>query len=211
MKKIDFKFIAKFHVLSLHALKLGFAGLGIAGLCVAFTACSESFTDSRDGHTYSTAKIGNQTWMAENLAYEAAGSACPDGENKNCSKFGRLYPWEAAKSACPEGWRLPSKEDFEALVKIAGNNTAGAALKASSGWFKKGNGSDEFGFAAMPAGFKNSDGKFDGIGGYAHFWSATVDSQENTFAYFFALDFSSDQANISSFDQGDARSVRCIK
>ena len=210
--------------------------LVIASLSFLISACSESFTDSRDGQSYDVVKIGNLSWMAENLNYATEGSACPDGDSRNCKRLGRLYTWAEAKTVCPEGWRLPTKADFEALVNAAsgdaaqfhnGNsdavsNKVGAALKSRDGWFKKGNGSDEFGFNALPAGYRGaisksddgtiSGGKFDGIGGYAYFWSVTEDPENpESNAYYLFLSFSSDAASLNAFAKEDYRSVRCIR
>ena len=233
----------------------------LAALTFLLTSCSESFTDSRDGQSYDVVKIGDLTWMAENLNFETAGSFCPEGDSRNCKRLGRLYSWAEARSVCPDGWRLPAKEDFESLVAATSkeaaqslspssiaqspsqslaqsqagnsgavpnasnavqNNHAGLALKAKDGWFKKGNGTDEFGFNALPAGYRGAiskmddgtitGGKFDGIGGYAYFWSATEDPENpESNAYYLFLSFSSDAASINAFAKEDYRSVRCVQ
>lgn len=189
--------------------------LSLFSLVALMVACSESFTDPRDGQSYDIVQIGMQTWMAENLNYEAEGSACPEGDNRNCSKYGRLYTWDMARTVCPEGWRLPDRADFEQLIASAGGmDFAGEKLKSTSGWFKKGNGTDDYGFNALPAGYRlagreSAPGKFDGIGGYAHLWSAS--ETPDGLAYYMLLDFSSKAAKLSAFGKDEARSVRCVK
>ena len=208
---------------------LAFGKFGALALFILLSACSESFTDSRDGQSYGVVKIGEQTWMAENLNYATEGSTCPDGDTRNCKRLGRLYTWAEAKTVCPEGWRLPTKTDFEKLIAemlkdgvASSKGDAGAALKAKDGWFKKGNGSDVLGFKALPAGFRGAiakaddgaitGGKFDGIGGYAYFWSATEDEEfPESLAYYLFLSFSSDAASLNAFAKADYRSVRCVQ
>lgn len=204
----------------------------------AFTACNDSFTDERDGQSYDVVQIGDQIWMAENLNFAGTDLAtfCPDGDDRNCKKYGRLYTWEAAQTICPEGWQLPTRDDLMKLIAAAETSSSqpGVALKSTSGWFKKGNGTDAVHFNALPAGYmfaadpssgqpdvasgqpaasgaKPAASKFDGIGGYAYFWASTTDADEPAFAHYLFLDFSSPVAEIKSFDKNSARSVRCIK
>ena len=189
-------------------------------LAVLFIACTESFTDPRDGQSYDIVKIGGLTWFAENLNFMTEGSVCPEGDSRNCDMYGRLYTWDDARTSCPEGWHLPDSADFAALVEQAGGAAeAGEKLKSTGGWFKKGNGTDAFGFNALPAGYRGAvyegedsalaGGAYDGIGGYAYFWSAT--ETLDGFAYYLFLDFSSKAAGLNAFGKGDFRSVRCIK
>ncbi|MDD3878341.1 MAG: FISUMP domain-containing protein, partial [Bacteroidales bacterium] len=114
---------------------------------------SDTFTDTRDGKTYKTVKIGTQTWMAENLNYSTGNSWCYDNNTSNCTKYGRLYDWNTARSACPIGWHLPSRSDLEALLSNVGGRGSNAyhALKEGG----------SSGFSALFGGWRDGDGRFD--------------------------------------------------
>jgi len=151
-------------------------------ICLAvFAREASSFTDSRDNKTYKTVKIGNQTWMAENLNYALSGSKCgnsygflKDENTETCNKYGRLYNWEAALKACPSGWHIPSDSEWEALIKaVGGSAIAGKKLKASSGWNNCKGCEDAFGFAALPGGSGEHNGDFNYEGNIGNWWSAS--------------------------------------
>jgi len=123
------------------------------------------FCDDRDGKKYVYVRIGSQTWLAENLNFNASGSKCYNDSVAYCDKYGRLYNWETAKVVCPDGWHLPSLEEFTTLRDFAGgvNAEVGRDMKATSGWedwedpytheIKSGNGIDKYGFTALPSGY----------------------------------------------------------
>ncbi|MDR2554115.1 MAG: fibrobacter succinogenes major paralogous domain-containing protein [Fibromonadaceae bacterium] len=214
-------------------------------LAMAFTfSCSSGSGDDNNGGNGGgscsinggTVKIGSQTWMAENLNCNVAGSKCggtdqqtgedeghlytyyplEDKNTVNCDKYGRLYNWVAAKSACPSGWHLPSDDEWEVLVNfVGGASTAGTKLKATSGWYNDGvdgNGTNESGFSALPSGAGYSDGDFsvfndDGIRGY--WWSASEYNSHD--AYLRDMSYSREYVNHYYYDKSSFYSVRCIK
>jgi uncharacterized protein (TIGR02145 family) len=145
---------------------------------------AKQICDTRDMQLYRVVTIGEQIWMAENLNYKVESSFCYNDSAKYCEKYGRLYQRAVAISACPEGWHLPDSTEWRVLFDaVGGQNVAGKILKASSGWIKfhdvNGNGSDDFGFSALPAGSRAS-GSVDGgpvffdEGSITTFWSSQV-------------------------------------
>jgi len=63
------------------------------------------------GTEYPTVLIGSKWWMATNLEYDASQFAYP------CAGYGMYYPENIALQDIPEGWRLPTKLDWEELIK----------------------------------------------------------------------------------------------
>ena len=191
-----------------------------------------SMTDPRDGIVYKTTTIGGVVWMAENLNYfdiEGAPSAikndwCYWDKPENCESAGRLYTWKVAKRVCPEGWRLPTNEDWTALLTAVGADTlnpiawTGAnVLKSKSGWENGGSGTDDFGFTALPAGrkfFTKVQDGFTNHGCSAYMWSATepdIAAGADTLAFSLELNCSNENAMVNTFKKTEGLSVRCVK
>jgi len=168
-------------------------------------------TDSRDGKKYKAVKIGEQTWMAENLNYDASGSKCYGNKPENCAKYGRMYNWSIAKKACPSGWHLPSKSEWEVLEEaVGGLEVAGKKLKAKSGWSSN-NGADEFGFSALPGGIVYPDGDyFHYIGDVGYWWSASEFGISDAFSFYMGS-FYEYSARWVEFNKNYMFSIRCMQ
>jgi len=208
-----------------------------AALCVLqFFSCSSDTDDSSGGkgkgndiENYKTKKIGNQVWMVENLDYAVEGSRCYNDAPANCSKYGRLYSWETAmewppdsckykpcsigpkhKGICPSGWHIPSNADWDELMKaVGGESTAGKKLKATSGWNKGGNGTDEYGFSALPGGIGDLDSSFSSVGYYGFWWSTGENT--NHYAYFQYMGYNYENASRNYRSKSNLFSVRCLQ
>jgi uncharacterized protein (TIGR02145 family) len=198
-----------------------------------------SLTDNRDGQTYKTVKIGEQWWMAQNLNYKTAtGSYCYNDSATYCQKYGRLYTWATAvgkseeecgegvecniydvkiRGVCPEGWHLPKYDEIETLVvAVGGVETAGKMLKSTEGWKDNrsngtsGNGTDAFGFSALPAGYhyKDEKGDFVALGGTTDFWTSTENGRIEA-RFMNIVEY--DRSYLPSLNKGYAYSVRCLK
>ena len=200
-----------------------------------------SITDSRDGQTYKTVKIGSQIWMAENLNYKTENSWCGGGNGTaegDCSKYGRLYTWAAAmdsvgawskngkgcgygttcsptypvRGICPEGWHLPTEAEFETLfTAVGGKSTAGKVLKSTTGWTTYSGITNEDAFA-----FSALPAGYRNLNGYCYnegdYAYFWCSTEGNTdYAYNVNLYYGNGGAYLGSYSKGYGFSVRCLK
>ncbi len=169
-----------------------------------------------------------------------AKSYCYDDNEANCDVTGRLYTWAAAidsvalandadnpqtcgfgktctlptvvQGVCPSGWHLPTYDEWQTLFKaVGGSSAAGKALKSGSGWNSNGNGTDAYGFSALPAGDRSYDGYFSYAGYSANFWSASEDNSLS--AYLMYLNYYLEDARMHDSGSGKSNgfSVRCLQ
>jgi uncharacterized protein (TIGR02145 family) len=177
-----------------------------------------TFTDFRDANTYKTVKIGNQTWMSENLNYSSSESLmtfmiknqndsknsaiwCYDNYEGNSENYGRLYDWQTARNVCPNGWRLPSKNDFEILL----TNFGGSGSNAFKVLLESGD-SD---FSAVLGGWRSNEDYFGQIENYGGWWSSSEADTRNS--WHLSLYRDTQSALMGKSDKESGFSVRCIK
>ena len=163
---------------------------------------------------------------------------CYGNDENNCTLYGGLYQYTEAmalpvrcaeelceeviqvnyhQGICPEGWHIPTKEEFEKLIAAMKNlNESGKMLKSVYGW-KEYPGTDDYGFSAIPVGYRYVDGKSISEHYLAFFWSAT--EYNDAYAYYMRLEWGNEAAvdvygdhlthdvNVKKF----GISVRCVK
>ncbi len=168
-----------------------------------FAQTAGTFTDSRDGHVYKTVKIGNQVWMAENLAYKPSNGNywAYDEDQNNVSKYGYLYDWNKALKVAPAGWHLPTEAELETLF----NHIGGEGEKAYKALIKGGTSN----FNILTGGWRYDDGTFSFKGFNAGFWAAT--NLDSTNADYYFLYSENKDAGIDYNLKSIALSIRLLK
>lgn len=145
----------------------------------------------------------------------------------NVPIYGRLYTWAAimnsevssndnpsgVQGVCLDGWHLPSDAEWNELIDYLSNNGfsgfEGSALKSTYGWFNEGNGSDNFGFTALPGGIRDYNGTFDGSRHYGNWGSSRENS--STEIYFLRMYDDVSDVYVSNGNKAYGYSVRCLR
>ena len=199
-----------------------------------------------DENEYTTTKIGEQVWMAENLATTKYndGTTIPNVtsdsqwadlsapaycwyDNDEASykdTYGALYNWYAVETGklCPDGWHVPSDEEWKELEMFLGmsqedadttgwrGTDEGDKLKVESGWNSDGNGTDDYGFTALPGGYRNGgSGYFNDEGSYGYWWSSAEYSTSG--AWRRSLSYSRSNVRRYLDYRQSGFSVRCVR
>ena len=157
-------------------------------------------------------QIGNQIWKSKNLAID-------DGQGgiyTQTVNYGQgnvveyYYTWEAAVriAASIPGWHLPTLAEWNTLAtSVGGSTTAGTKLKSTYGWKNNGNGTNDYGFAAFPAGIWNSS-SFSFLGNNVYFWTNRSASDTVAFCYYIST---GESMKSGSYTKSRGYSVRLIK
>jgi len=175
-----------------------------------------------DGNVYKTIKIGNQTWMAENLratklndgqsiSYKSGaldwaslstpGYCWPDNDALNGEDYGALYNWYSVDSEklAPEGWHVPTEDEWQTLIDyLGGEKVAGGELKKMN-------------FTVNFAGVRTYSGEFGYIDEMEKYWTATEGGWHAGDAWYYTVTKFDSELGKSSHMKMDGHSVRCMK
>ena len=131
-------------------------------LLLLLIASTKAQMKDAEGNRYKTVKIGNQTWMAENLnvGMFSNGEKIPQARSRqeweafvdqkkpawayyafdsiDAQSMGKLYNYHAVidtRGLAPKDWIIPSKQDWKQLIMfVGGDSIAGKKLKSKTGW-----------------------------------------------------------------------------
>jgi len=196
-----------------------------------------------DANTYKTVKIGGRWWMCENLKVSRFNDGAPINylssndtigwqgtpayKIVNDSLYGKLYNYLALtdpRGIAPEGWHVATDEDWKALERAIGMDSAEAELYAwrgndevnlilsegSNNWPTNSVhfGSNTFGLSIQPGGIVQYQGLTSANGLEAFFWTSTLKGSE---AVYRSISHQRTQIFRQSADKRYGMSIRCVK
>jgi uncharacterized protein (TIGR02145 family) len=159
---------------------------------------------------------------------------CYDDADNNCDIYGGMYLWneamgyvttEGAQGICPTGWHIPTDgewkllegnvDSFYGVGDVEWDSTGwhgmdvGLNLKSVSGWQSGGNGTDLYGFAALPGGYYeiNND-LFSNLYKRGYYWTST---KPGGLAFYRFQDYNKDDRYRGTLTMNLGFSIRCLK
>lgn len=197
-------------------------------LRVIYTTYDNSVNGSDDPEV----NINGQIWKLNNLdtSYYANGDEIPqitnslDWENATDGAwcyyenrtdqgiiYGKLYNWFAvndSRGLAPEGWRVPTVADFNILDTYIGGNYYKIKESGTTHW-NTNNGTNETGFTALGAGYRDNLGEFDYLKSRVRFW--TSEDYDDNSAYYSGFNDNSSSSEADKRDKNFGFSVRLTK
>jgi uncharacterized protein (TIGR02145 family) len=197
-------------------------------------SCTSGVKDI-DGNSYKIIKIGNQSWMTENLNVSRFrnGDSIPevksneewvkkgkegkpawcyfDNNPENGKKYGKLYNWYAAsdpRGLAPKGWHASTDAEWTKLINFYGGGIQAALKMRTTGLGENDNGGQK-GFSGLPGGCRNSYGLFYGADSFGYWWSTTESNAETSWIYI--LNYMQCNINSRNYEKIYGVSVRCVK
>jgi uncharacterized protein (TIGR02145 family) len=191
-------------------------------------------TEIRFNNSGGSGGTTSETWSV--LTYGAHTIYANDSTTttpSNLTSYGYLYNWYAAKgiatalsttykNICPTGWHVPTDSDWNKLIKSihsgadttgtpTQSTTAGGKMKSTSLlWTSPNTGADNTsGFTVLPGGFRDDNGSFNYIRGFAFFWSAT--EFDSSYAWYRYLYYSNSDVLRYNYVKSVGASVRCLR
>jgi uncharacterized protein (TIGR02145 family) len=203
-----------------------------------WTASNLKVTKYNDGTTIPDST--NSTWGTAMIGARTGYDVSVVPLSDYVGAFGYLYNWYAvndSRKLCPDGWHVPTDGEWTSLIQFTvptetvsatfigiQSPNAGGKLKSKSTNDRAGNGfgwdpgnpqpspgTDDFGFSALPSGYRFDAVTFDEVRINAFFWSATEFDDD----YAWNRDLYNDNSNVFRINYYTNKyigaSVRCLR
>jgi uncharacterized protein (TIGR02145 family) len=203
------------------------------------SSCTTFSAMDFDNNGYHSVKINSQEWLSENLrvTHFQNGDAIPNiasdaewstqtsaaysiykNENANSLIYGNIYNFYVAKDSrnvCPTGWHVPTLDEWHTLVTyLGGDSIADESLReaGTAHWLNNTGATNSTGFTLLPAGNRESDGRFFNLHSRALVWSS-FDDYENTVhrCWNIGMEWNVSKIIWSPYSDQYGASIRCLK